>query len=162
MLSIEGTDYRYSVRFVLFVAFAFAVFLFVSFPFPRSFSFSLPVCRFPSVFVFALWYIMNSSLYHNWHLQHLVLMLVWMYLSNKKPALLVFYATRYRSKSCPSCVLGHPKKVPTKKHKKGKQKVGTKIRPKIVAFQLKIHPFLCFRQIGTAHGPWMPRRAWFF
>ena len=71
----------------------------------------------------------------------------------QKPALLVFYATRHRSKSCPSCVLGHPKKVPTKKHKKGKQKVGTKIRPKIVVFQLKIHPFLCFRQIGTAHGP---------
>ena len=71
----------------------------------------------------------------------------------RKPALLVFYATRHRSKSCPSCVLGHPKKVPTKKHKKGKQKVGTKIRPKIVVFQLKIHPFLSFRQIGTAHGP---------
>ena len=71
----------------------------------------------------------------------------------QKPALLVFYATRHRSKSCPSCVLGHPKKVPTKKHKKGKQKVGTKIRPKIVVFQLKIHPFLRFRQIGTAHGP---------
>ena len=71
----------------------------------------------------------------------------------QKPALLVFYATRHRSKSCPSCVLGHPKKVPTKKHKKGKQKVGTKIRQKIVVFQLKIHPFLCFRQIGTAHGP---------
>ena len=71
----------------------------------------------------------------------------------RKPALLVFYATRHRSKSCPSCVLGRPKKVTTKKHKKGKQKVGTKIRPKIVVFQLKIHPFLCFRQIGTAHGP---------
>ena len=72
---------------------------------------------------------------------------------SKNPSLLVFYATRHRSKSCPSCVLGHPKKVPTEKHKKGKQKVGTKIRPKIVVFQLKIHPFLCFRQIGTAHGP---------
>ena len=71
----------------------------------------------------------------------------------QKPALLVFYATRHRSKSCPSCVLGHPKKVPTKKHKKGKQKVATKIRPKIIVFQLKIHPFLCFMQIGTAHGP---------
>ena len=71
----------------------------------------------------------------------------------RKPALLVFYAIRHRSKSCPSCVLGHPKKLPTKKHKKGKQKVGTKIRPKIVIFQLKILPFLCFTQIGTAHGP---------
>ena len=71
----------------------------------------------------------------------------------RKPALLVFYAIRHRSKSCPSCVLGHPKKVPAEKHKKGKQKVGTKIRPKIVIFQLKILPFLCLTQIGTAHGP---------
>ena len=39
---------------------------------------------------------------------------------SQNPSLLVFYATRHRSKSCPSCVLGHP-----------------------AAF--KILPFLCFR-----------------
>ena len=71
----------------------------------------------------------------------------------QNPALLVFYATRHRSKSCPSSVLGHPKKVPAEKHKKGKKKMSTRIRPKIVVFQLKILSFLCFTQIGTAQGP---------
>ena len=46
------------------------------------------------------------------------------------------------SKSFPSCVLGHPKKVPCEKRKKGKKKTGTIIRPKLVKFHLKILPFL--------------------
>ena len=47
----------------------------------------------------------------------------------------------------------------TKKHKKGKKKVGTEIRSKIVIFPLKVLPFSCFTQIGIAQGPSMPRRA---
>ena len=46
------------------------------------------------------------------------------------------------SKSFPSCVLGHPKKVPTEKRKKGKKKTGAVIRPKIDNFHLEILPFL--------------------
>ena len=80
----------------------------------------------------------------------------------RNPALLVFYATQHRPKSCPSCLLHPPKKVPAKKHKKGKQKVGSKNRSKIAVFRLRILPFLCFTQIGTAQTPQMPRRAGFF
>ena len=43
--------------------------------------------------------------------------------------------------------------MPTEKHKKGKQKVGAKIRPKIIDFHLKLLAFLCFTQNGSAQGP---------
>ena len=97
--------------------------------------------------------------------------------------LLVIYATQHRlksqnmhpshtkrlvlecaceSKSFPSSVLRHPKKVPGEKRKKGKKKIGTIIRPKIVNFHLEILPFLWFTQNGTSPGPWMPRRVGFF
>ena len=71
----------------------------------------------------------------------------------RNPALLVFYATQHRPKSCPSCLLRLPKKVPAKKHKKGKQKMGPESRSKIVVFQHEILPFFCSTQNGTAQAP---------